>query len=76
MRKIIQIAFDTSGDVSTDRCGDTEGSITSDLWALCSDGTLWCLAHGKSNQVWHWHYVDHPIPQTSLEELQAATVKA
>lgn len=44
-RKIIQIAFDVSGDVSTE--GEYEryvsGSISSTMYALCDDGTIWTL---------------------------------
>jgi hypothetical protein len=54
-RKVIQIAATAYGET-----GD-EGALSSDLFALCDDGTIWNLA-GRT-----WILVD-PIPQGELDE--------
>lgn len=66
MRKIIQIAFEVSGEIDTNwnRDMDTHvvgGSTESTLHALCDDGTIWYWRDGEWN-LW----ISAPIPQEAI----------
>lgn len=60
MRKIIQIAFETASDE------DTVNEISSQLHALCDDGTIWFLEDWAIWQLWKLP----PIPQDDDDEVE------
>lgn len=65
MRKIIQIAFSTTGWIGDTNDFGSEyqvgGSIDSKLYALCNDGTI--LFFSNSDQEWKISEKNKPIPQ-------------
>lgn len=65
-RKIVQIAFRVSGDISTEEGVSnmwTSGDIGSQLFALCNDGTI--LYENKSDN-WEIYNIG-PVPQPEEE---------
>lgn len=70
-RKIIQIAFETEGSIGQEydhvyEERSTGGSITSELHALCDDGTIWFFRNDKWNR---WELPT--IPQDDLAAKEA-----
>lgn len=62
MRKIIQIAFCTTGEITSSEHGGnhTSGDIDSQMYALCDDGTVW--RWDRKDDVWRSENVPS-IPQ-------------
>ena len=50
MRLIVQI------------CSDDSESAPGSLWALCNDGSVWCMAQYGAAEEWEWVRV-RDIPQ-------------
>lgn len=51
-RKIVQIAFQTYGDISTSDYSDNiSGGVSSDIYYLCDDGTVWTYVKEKLTNV-------------------------
>lgn len=56
MRKIVQVAFEPES---------IDGEVSSDMWALCDDGTVWLLKHKGKDYEWIRNHLIPPIPQDS-----------
>lgn len=66
-RKIVQIAFEVEGDISTGEYSDAvSGSIHSIIYALADDGSIWFRTRGVGSQ---WVLDDDGVlPDIDLEE--------
>jgi hypothetical protein len=65
MRKIVQIAFEPETDSYG---GELSESISSTMWALCDDGTLWQLRYCSGSRGYIWEYCTLPIPQDDIHQ--------